>query len=117
MGHDDYRYQFNLLDNEVTFNLFSNGYGNFKRYNLRFEGVTTCYFLNDTVEYRTTISESIYHELTSIECLEEVEIHFVALRYHLQQDIGLAQFMLEIWNQSLYIECKTVVINDERFDV
>lgn len=115
-------YQINILDNTINFNIevIENGQSN--KYDLVFNKVSSYYFVHNREEQRHSITdpdEGDYLELTSIEYYKNgLDIKMKSLTEDWsKQYYSNANFILEIWNSMLFIEAKSVAINEKVFEV
>jgi len=117
-------YEFDILENTISFDLKTIDNGCENKYKMIFSGVSTWYFVKDTSEKRlntmTVVDEDDHLELTSIDFYEEgiVQINPLSTEENwVNHYYSNANFALEIWNALLLVEAKTIVINGYKYNV
>lgn len=115
-------FQINILKNTISFSIEVIENGQKNKYNLIFNRVSSYYFVHDSGEQRYNIldpEEGDYLELTSIDYYKDgLDIKMKSLTEEwAKQYYSNANFVLEIWNSMLFIEAKSVAINEKIFEV
>lgn len=114
--------EFDILKNTISFIIKVIEYGEEKKYNVIFNGVSSYYFVHDSGEKRYNLfdpEEGEYLELTSIYYYEnvlDIKIESLTEKWAKQYSSN-ANFVLEIWSSMLFIEAKNVIINKKIFEV
>jgi hypothetical protein len=113
---------FNLLLRHIDFSISVSDNALQKQHNLKFEGVSSYYFINNMKQSRFDIfpyEEGDYLELTSISYKDKGIGNFrsVSNEEWLRVWYSNANFVIEIWSSILFIEANKVVIDDEVFEV
>jgi len=108
-------YRFDMLRNEITFELETIDGERKNRHTLEFKKVSMWYFINNFSDYRKRINppeEGSYLEITSIEVFEDFDIIIGnsqqdwLKKYNSQVNVSI-----EIWNQFLFIEAAVIKLD------
>ncbi|WP_252250330.1 hypothetical protein [Clostridium sp. ZBS13] len=115
-------FQINILKNTISFIIKVIEDGQEHKYNVVFNGVSSYYFVHDSGECRYNLFDSEdddYLELTSIDYYKNgLDIKMKSLTEEwVKQYYSNTNFVLEIWSSILFIEAKSVTINEKTFEV
>lgn len=116
-------YEFDILNHAITFNVTVIENGKEEKYSIKFKGVSSYHFYEDSEEQRINPLEpddGDYLELTSIQFYEngvgdittKSETEKWAEQYY-----SNSNFVLEIWNSMLFIEASNIILNDIEYKV
>ena len=116
-------YKFDILNHAITFNITVIENGKEEKYSIKFKGVSSYHFYEDSEEQRINPLEpddGDYLELISIQFYEngvgdittKSETEKWAEQYY-----SNSNFVLEIWNSMLFIEASNVILNDIEYKV
>lgn len=111
-------YKFDILNHAITFNVTVIENGKEEKYSIKFKGVSSYHFYEDSEEERINPldpDDGDYLELTSIQFYEngvgdittKSETEKWAEQYY-----SNSNFVLEIWNSMLFIEASNIILND-----
>lgn len=116
-------YKFDILNHVITFNVTVIENGKEEKYSIKFKGVSSYHFYEDSEEERINPldpDDGDYLELTSIQFYEngvgdittKSETEKWAEQYY-----SNSNFVLEIWNSMLFIEASNIILNDIEYKV
>ena len=116
-------YEFDILNHTITFELTVIENGKEEKHNVKFKGVSSYHFYEDSEEQRINPlepDEGDYLELTSIQFYEngigdittKSETEKWAEQYY-----SNSNFVLEMWNSMLFIEASNIILNDVEYKV
>lgn len=113
---------FDMLKNQISFKLKLISHDIETDYNLIFKQVSSFFFINENGELRFNFNEyeeGNYLELTSIGYYENGigEILINSKQSWAKECYANANFVLEIWNRTLFIEAGIVEINDKVYNL
>lgn len=116
-------YEFNILNHTITFNVTVVENGKEEKYDIKFKGVSSYHFYEDSEEQRINPQEpddGDYLELTSIQYYENgvgnITTKSEAEKWA-EQYYSNSNFVLEIWNSMLFIEASNIILNDVEYKV
>lgn len=116
-------YEFNILNHTITFNVTVIENGKESKYGVKFKGVSSYHFYEDSKEKRFNPLEpddEDYLELTSIQFYKD-GIGNITNKSQTEkwseQYYSNANFSLEIWNSMLFIEASKIIIDGIEYEV
>jgi hypothetical protein len=114
------RFDVDICSHALSFGIRANDRNIWTDHKLVFEGVSSFYFVGGSGVSRFQGQEWDHAELSEIyydETAVEQIIHRHLTDRAVEEDCSSANFVLEIWSSVLFIEAKTVVIDEHRFEV
>ena len=110
-------YEFDILKSKIIFKLEIVNIDGRDIYTLELRDVSVCYFINDITEKRKRIFEpdhGDYLEFTSITLLKNINVHIKSQgKEWIEQYHGAANISIEIWDRQLFVEAKSIVLDND----
>lgn len=108
-------YSFNIIKNEIVFQLFTVDNGKQMEYSLELFNVSAWFFINNTNKERKKFYKcepDDYLELTSINIIQDAFLGADSIdEKWVREYSSSVNIAIEIWNSYLFIEAETIVIN------
>lgn len=116
-------YEFDIRNHSITFNITVIENGKEEDYSVKFKGVSSYHFYEDSEEQRINQiepDEGDYLELTSIQFYEngigDITTKSETEKW-VEQYYSNSNFVLELWNSMLFIEANNIILNDVEYKV